>query len=143
MLYANEINEFIFQKFPFIMIDRIILQDIGKECTAIKNVTMTEFWAQGHFPGAPIFPGSLMIEAMAQAGGFIFGTSDKRRGYISAVQNVKFLRKVIPGDTLFFRCSLVAKIANMAKVEIIVSVDDEIAAKGVISYAFEKGNENV
>lgn len=127
------------QQYPFVMIDRVISIEHGKSSVAIKNVTTSEFWVPGHFPGNPIFPGALMIEAMAQAGGLIFVDieNEKKGGMITAVDSVRFIKKVVPGDTLIIRSETIAKIGKQAKVKSEIKVNDEVVAKGSISYIFE------
>ncbi|MCL6591050.1 MAG: 3-hydroxyacyl-ACP dehydratase FabZ [Firmicutes bacterium] len=137
MIYAKEINEILRQKHPFIQIDRILELDYGKYCVALKNVTMSEPCFLGHFPDEPIFPGALIIEAMAQAGGFIFAKPNtKQKGMIAAVDKVKFLKQVIPGDTMYIKAELISQLGNLAKVSLQVSVEEQIVAKGEITYSF-------
>ncbi len=90
-------------RFPFLLIDRVIAFELGKRLTAIKNVTINEPFFQGHFPGHPIMPGVLIIEAMAQVGGMlVLGTEDisDKVVYFMSLDNVKFRRPVLPGDQL-------------------------------------------
>ena len=137
MIYAKEINEILRQKFPFVQIDRILEIDYGQKCVGLKNVTLGEPCFLGHFPGEPIFPGALIIEAMAQTGGFIFvkpGT--KQKGVIAAVDKVKFLKQVIPGDTLLIEAELLTTLGNLAKVGMQVKVDGALVAKGEVTYNF-------
>ena len=92
-------------RYPFLLVDRVIDIDGTKSGVGIKNVTMNEPQFTGHFPGMPVFPGVLMVEAMAQTAAVIAGVgldlADKNFGvYFMAMDSVKFRRKVIPGDTL-------------------------------------------
>ena len=139
MIKAKEIMGILHQQHPFILIDRITELDGGVSCTAIKNVTLTEPCFQGHFPGDPVFPGVYIIEAMAQAGGMIFAESGSSQiGVIAAVDKVKFLREVIPGDTLVLHCRLDSRFGRLAKVAVSVEVDGQPVAKGEISYSFSE-----
>lgn len=114
--------------------------EYGKSCTVIKNVTMSEPCFLGHFPDEPIFPGTLIIEGMAQAGGFVFAEPEKKqKGVIAAVDKVKFLRQVIPGDTLYYKAELLSKLGNIAKVLVKVFVDEKLVARGEITYSFQEG----
>lgn len=142
MILAKEINKILRQKFPFVQIDRVLEIEYGKSCTVIKNVTMSEPCFLGHFPDEPIFPGALIIEGMAQAGGFIFaGPEKEQKGVIAAVDKVKFLRQVIPGDTLYYKAELLSKLGNIAKVGLTVFVDEKLVARGEITYSFQDGEE--
>lgn len=92
-------------RYPFALVDRVIEHDPGRRIVAIKNVTLNEPQFQGHFPGMPIFPGVMIIEAMAQTSGVLVGLSmdlvDKEaKVFFMGVDGVKFRRKVVPGDVL-------------------------------------------
>lgn len=139
MIYSKDINRILRQKFPLIMVDRIIEIEPNKKCIGQKNISIGEPCFQGHFPEEPIFPGTMIIEVMAQVGGFIFMQEGKKQqGYIAAIEQIKFLKKVIPGDVLIISCEAMAKIGNLAKIMAIVTVDDEIVAKGNITYSFDE-----
>lgn len=141
MIFAKEINQILRQKFPFIQIDRVLDVEYGKSCTVIKNVTMSEPCFLGHFPDEPIFPGVLIIEGMAQAGGFIFAKPGaKQNGVIAAIDKVKFIKQVIPGDTLYYKAELLSQLGNIFKVGIKVLVDEKLVAKGEVTYSFEKND---
>ncbi len=90
-------------RFPFLLVDRVLEVELGKRVVAIKNVTVNEPFFQGHFPGHPIMPGVLLVEAMAQAGGIlVYKTDPERMGkllvYLTGLDKVKFRRPVVPGD---------------------------------------------
>lgn len=137
MINAKEINEILRQKFPFVQIDRIVELEFGKRCIGLKNVTLSEPCFLGHFPDEPIFPGALLIEAMAQTGGFIFArTKTELKGVVAAVDKVKFVKQVIPGDTLLIEAELISNFGSLAKVGLQIKVRDELVAKGEITYKF-------
>jgi UDP-3-O-[3-hydroxymyristoyl] N-acetylglucosamine deacetylase/3-hydroxyacyl-[acyl-carrier-protein] dehydratase len=104
----GRILEVIPHRYPFLLVDRIIEIDGTKRIVGIKNVTMNEPFFQGHFPGHPIMPGVLIIEAMAQVGGMLLlgamEATDDKVVYFMSLDNVKFRRPVVPGDQL--RCEL-------------------------------------
>ncbi|MCE5299588.1 MAG: 3-hydroxyacyl-ACP dehydratase FabZ [Spirochaetia bacterium] len=109
-LSVVEIQKLIPHRFPFLLVDRIIDYK-DTEITGIKNVTMNEWFFQGHFPGAPVMPGVLIVEAMAQTGGVLMmkknqGSEAPKAVYFMTINNVKFRKPVTPGDTLKFVITL-------------------------------------
>lgn len=100
-----QIMEALPHRYPFLLIDRVIDLDPGKSITAIKNVSANEPFFQGHFPGRPVMPGVLIIEAMAQAGGVLShvtlgDVTPKPLFFLAGVNNARFRRTVLPGDRL-------------------------------------------
>ncbi|MDR0768493.1 MAG: bifunctional UDP-3-O-[3-hydroxymyristoyl] N-acetylglucosamine deacetylase/3-hydroxyacyl-ACP dehydratase [Dysgonamonadaceae bacterium] len=109
---VNRIKELLPHRFPFLLVDKII--EVGKlHIVAVKNVTVNEPFFQGHFPGEPVMPGVLMVEAMAQASGiFVLNSLDdphRYSTYFMKIDNVKFRQKVVPGDTLIFKVELASE----------------------------------
>ena len=109
----NRIRELLPHRFPFLLVDKIV--EIGSDhIVGVKNVTVNEPFFQGHFPQEPIFPGVLLVEAMAQTGGLLVLNSvdepERYSTYFMKIDEVKFRQKVIPGDTLVFRMQLLAPI---------------------------------
>ena len=95
----QEILKVLPHRYPMLLVDRIENLEVDKSCVGIKNVTINEPFFQGHYPGKPIMPGVLIIEAMAQAGAVILLTNSKYEGYIpiiGAIDDVKFKRSVVP-----------------------------------------------
>jgi 3-hydroxyacyl-[acyl-carrier-protein] dehydratase len=103
MIDVNEIFSILPHRYPFLLIDRVMEFEPGKTIRALKNVTINEPFFQGHFPGHPVMPGVLIIEAMAQAGGILaFKSADVRNKlvYFMGIDKAKFRRPVVPGDAL-------------------------------------------
>ena len=116
----KEIMEIIPHRYPFLLIDKVIEIVEGKKIVAIKNVTMNEYFFQGHFAVEPVMPGVLIIEAMAQAGACAILSMEEYKGkiaYFGAINNAKFRDKVVPGDTLRLEVELVKlkKVAGIGK----------------------------
>ena len=110
----NEIQRILPHRYPFLLIDRIIEIEIGKRIVAIKNVTINEGFFQGHFPGYPVMPGVLIIEAMAQAAAVLaFKSSEKKMDisdkliYFTGIDRAKFRKPVIPGDQVRFELEVI------------------------------------
>ena len=132
---VGTIQSLIPHRYPFLLVDRIVEVDIeAKRIVGVKNVTFNEPFFQGHFPGAPIMPGVLIIEALAQAGGLLTqlsrdpGAGDGQTFYLVKVDNAKFSRMVVPGDRLELDVELRRRIRNMAQYVGIARVDGEQVA---------------
>lgn len=106
MIDINEIMKILPHRYPFLMIDRVLDIEIGKRIVGIKNVTINEPFFQGHFPGHPVMPGVLIIEAMAQVAGILAYKSDDsvkdKVTYFVGIDNARFRKPVMPGDQLRF-----------------------------------------
>ncbi|WP_198138372.1 3-hydroxyacyl-ACP dehydratase FabZ [Pelobacter propionicus] len=105
LLDVNEIMKILPHRFPFLMVDRVIELEPGKRCVGLKNVTINEPFFQGHFPGHPVMPGVLIVEAMAQVAGIMaYMASDdrtkKKVSYFMSIDSAKFRKPVFPGDQL-------------------------------------------
>ncbi len=118
----NDISEILAvmpHRYPFLLIDRVLEMD-EKTIRAIKNVTINEPHFLGHFPGAPVMPGVLIVEAMAQAGGFLLlSQMDDREDkliYFAGIDKCRFRKPVVPGDQLIFEVEMVAKRSTFAKI---------------------------
>ena len=136
-LDALGIQNILPHRYPFLLIDRIVACRPGESITAIKNVTINEPFFQGHFPDRPIMPGVLIIEAMAQAGGVLYNLSvnDIEPGalfYLTAVDQARFRRPVLPGDQLRLDVTATRKRRIMWRFDCSASVDGKQAVSAVI-----------
>ncbi len=135
-----QIQKLLPHRYPFLLVDRITECQPGTSVTAIKNVTINEPFFQGHFPGRPIMPGVLIIEAMAQAGGILYYLSSEgieagQLFYLVAVDQARFRRPVVPGDQLQMDVSVARKRRSMWRFDCSASVDGEQAVSAVIMCA--------
>lgn len=137
-LNAQQIQEIIPHRYPFLLVDRIIELEEGKRAVGIKNVTVNEPFFQGHFPGRPLMPGVLITEALAQVGAVVILKDPKNAGKLAVftgINNFKFRHQVTPGDTLRMEVELTAFRSVMGKADVAAYVGDKLAAKGEISFA--------
>lgn len=135
----KEIQQIIPHRYPMLLIDRVIELDPLKKIVAIKNVTMNEQVFQGHFPGAPVFPGVYIIEAMAQAGAvLLFREVPDRENkllFFTGIEEARFRRPVVPGDQLRLEVTVLKYKMGYAKLRAEAFVDGQLAAEAVISSA--------
>lgn len=130
-------------RYPFLFVDDIFEVEYQKRVVGIKNVSFNEPWILGHFPDEPVFPGVLLIEAMAQICGFIF--YDEKKGgkfisYLSKINNAKFIEKVTPGDTVVVEGFLENLFGNFAKVKAVAKVNKKKVAEAEITYFFQRND---
>jgi len=129
----REVLNILPHRYPFLLIDKINNLDSGKEVNAIKNVTFNEPFFQGHFSGQPVMPGVLLIESMAQAGGFLvlntIPNPESKLMYISAIEHTRFKKIVVPGDQLKITARLLKFKLNTCKIEAEIHVEDELVAE--------------
>ena len=138
MLTNIDIQKILPHRYPFLLIDKITEMEEGKTITGIKNVTVNEPFFQGHFPGNPIMPGVLITEALAQTGAVLLLSMPENKGKLgvfTGINNFKFRRQVVPGDTLTLTAELLVYRHGMGKANVKATVDDEVAAMGEISFA--------
>lgn len=135
-LNYEEIKKVLPHRYPFLLVDRIIELELGERAVGIKNVTINEPFFEGHFPGNPIMPGVLIIEAMAQVGGVLARLSmpklsEKGEGHIffMSIDKVKFRKPVLPGDRIVFKVHPLRKGSKIWKIAGKAYVDDELTAE--------------
>jgi len=133
MLNINDIMNYLPHRYPFLLIDRIVEFEENKRVVGIKNVTINEPFFQGHFPGHPIMPGVLLIEAMAQAGGVLALKSDPDPSnkvlYFMSIDKAKFRKPVIPGDQVRFELDLIRQRATIRSFRGVALVEGAVVAE--------------
>lgn len=132
MIDVTQIMTVLPHRYPFLLVDRV-LEIEDKRIRAIKNVTFNEPFFNGHFPGQPVMPGVLVVEALAQAGGYLLFSQVEDRGgkliYFSGIDNCRFRRPVVPGDQLVFEVEVVAVRRTFAKIHGRALVDGEVVCE--------------
>jgi len=145
-MYMNveEIKEYLPQRYPFLLVDRVLEMDLGKSIVACKNVTVNEPFFEGHFPGKPIMPGVLIIEALAQAAGVLGFKSQEKKPkdgflyYFVGADHVRLRRPVVPGDQLLLEASILTNRRGIYKFNCRASVGDELVGTMIIMCAERK-----
>ena len=124
-------------RYPFLLVDRIVEVEGTTRVVGLKNVTINEPFFQGHFPGHPIMPGVLIIEAMAQVGGMLlmgsFDDPETKVVYFMSLDNVKWRRPVKPGDQLRFELEVVQIRGRICKMNGVAKVDGELVAEALMA----------
>jgi 3-hydroxyacyl-[acyl-carrier-protein] dehydratase len=137
IMNINDINKKIRQRPPFQMIEKVIELEPNVSATGIKNVSVNEPYFMGHFPGTPIMPGVLIIECCAQLSSLVIDSDGVKDGQIYVllkVDNFKFIKPVIPGDTLVITVKKSKVLGPLTSFDAIVKVDDVIYAKGSMTF---------
>ncbi len=129
-------------RYPFILVDRILEMEPKKSVVGLKNVTMNEPFFQGHFPGTPIMPGVLILEAMAQTSG-VLAISSLEKGkegalmYFMGLDQVKFRKMVVPGDQLIMELKVLKQRAKIMKLAGVAKVDGQVVAEAQLMATIE------
>lgn len=136
---VTDIMKFLPHRYPFLLVDRILEVEADKRIVGLKNVTINEPFFQGHFPGAPVMPGVLIIEAMAQVAGVMIyrdlPDKEKKLVYFTSIENARFRRPVVPGDQLRIEMELLNRRMNFGKMTGRATVEGKLAAEAVVMFA--------
>jgi 3-hydroxyacyl-[acyl-carrier-protein] dehydratase len=144
LMDINEIREYLPHRYPFLLVDRVTELQPGHSIVAYKNITVNEGFFEGHFPGLPVMPGVLILEAMAQAAGILgFRTMDKKPAdgsiyYFVGADNLRFKRPVVPGDRLQLEAAVVSAKRGIWKFDCRATVDGELVCEASILCADRK-----
>lgn len=140
LLNTQEIMKIIPHRYPFLLVDKVLVQETGLQGIGYKNVTMNEPYFQGHFPDMPVMPGVLIVESMAQVGAVLLLSDEKFKGktaFFAGINKVRFKRKVVPGDTLKMEVRLTKIRGSIGIGEGKAYVGDELACEGEFLFAIE------
>jgi 3-hydroxyacyl-[acyl-carrier-protein] dehydratase len=144
MLDIQEIMEIIPHRYPFLLIDQLLELEPGQRALGVKNVTVNEPFFPGHFPGRPVMPGVLILEALAQVGACALLSLEQYRGrlvYYAGIDHARFKKIVVPGDRLVLETELVKIKSNIGKAHGRAMVGDQLVASAELLFALEKSLE--
>jgi len=135
---VNRVMGMIPHRYPILLVDRVLEIEAGERAIALKNVTINEPHFQGHFPGHPVMPGVLIVEAMAQTAAIVCVASlgEESEGkvvYFMTIDNARFRKPVVPGDSLHIEVTKVRSRANVWKFEGVAKVGDDVCAQATFS----------
>ena len=136
-----EILKILPHRYPFVMVDRILSLELGKEIVGLKNVTINEPFFQGHFPARPVMPGVLILEGMAQVGGMMAYYSNpeaigKKLLFFAGIDKARFRKPVVPGDQLVFTLQLLKEKRSIMVMGATAAVDGQIVAEAELMASF-------
>lgn len=144
MLSNIDIQKIIPHRYPFLLVDKILELEPGKKAVGIKNVTANENFFQGHFPGNPIMPGVLVVEALAQVGCVAVLSMEEYKDKLAVfagIDNMRIRKQVVPGDVLRLEVELTVLKRNIGKAKVRATVDDKVAVEGEIMFALVQPSE--
>jgi 3-hydroxyacyl-[acyl-carrier-protein] dehydratase len=138
MMDVTEIRKYLPHRYPFLLVDRVVELNLGDSIVAYKNLSINEPYFDGHFPDKPVFPGVMLVEAMAQAAGILgFRSMNKTPAdgsiyYFVGADKLRFKRPCIPGDRVMLRASILGDRRGIWRFEVSADVDDELCASATI-----------
>ena len=140
-LGKSEIEAILPHRDPFLLIDEVVELEPGTRVVARKRVREDEYWTKGHFPGRPVMPGVLIVEAMAQTGAVAVLSEEENRGriaFFAGIDDVRFKRMVVPGDELELECTLERIRGPIGRGKATAKVGGKLAARGTLTFAVEQ-----
>jgi 3-hydroxyacyl-[acyl-carrier-protein] dehydratase len=145
VLDINEIMQIIPHRYPFLLVDKILEVEAGKRAVGIKNVSGNEPFFQGHFPGYPVMPGVLIIEALAQVGAVAMLIMPETKGKLAlfaGIDGVRFRRQVVPGDQLRLEVEITKIRGPIGKGKAVATVDGQVAAEAELMFALQESKKD-
>lgn len=145
----RQIMRHIPHRYPLVLVDRILEVQPGRRIVGLKNVAANEPYFVGHFPGHPVMPGVLIVEAMAQVGGVLASLlpgAERKLAYFAAIDRCRFRRRVVPGDQLITEAVVIRLRDRIGKMQVTARVDGEVVADAVLTYSLvdlEADNQGV
>ena len=141
LLNTQQIQEIIPHRYPFLLVDTITELEPGQRAVGLKNVTINESFFAGHFPGYPVMPGVLIIEALAQVGAVAILSLEANKGklaFFAGIDQVRFRGQVVPGDTITLEMQITRARGSIGKGTAVAKVGDRIVAEGELMFALSE-----
>ena len=140
LMNREQIKEVLPHREPFLLVDEVEEMEVGKSIVAKKYVTEDEYYFQGHFPGRPIMPGVLIVEALAQVGAVVILSCPEFKGktaYFGAINSAKFKRKIVPGDVLTLEVEMIKQKGPIGVGKATATVDGALAVSAELTFAID------